>query len=291
MQANFVGPIFNRVFDTANLRYAQRWKHVIEPSVTLARTTEIDEALTDRIITGHDHIDRVFGSVTRIGYGLTNRLYAKRGTGATGIAREVAALTITQSYHSDPNSAAFDQNYRNVFTGEQLSSKFTPVAIALRVLPSDRSSAEFTADYDTQFHAVRQFGARTTFRVHDYMDVSGGWSQQRLIPGLPGYSDPLARSHSLNAATSLRSAGNRYGGTYQFTYDMLRRGFLDQHIVAYYNPQCCGIGIDFQTVQLPTFAGVQGRVIDRRFNLSFTLAGIGSFSDFFGAFGVGSNRR
>ena len=32
-------------------------------------------------------------------------------------------------------------------------------------------------------------------------------------------------------------------------------------------------------------------MLDRRFNLSFTLAGIGSFSDFFGAFGGDPYRR
>lgn len=291
MQANFVGPVFGRIFNTPARRYAQRWKHVIEPSVTFARTTAIDDTLRKRIVTGFDAVDDVFGSVTRINYGLTNRLYAKRGEGATGIAREVAALSITQSYHSDPNSAARDQYYRNTLTDEPLSSRLTPMAFALRVLPSDRSSVDFTADYDTAFRAVRQFNARTNFRVRDYLDVSGGWSQQRLIPGLPGYSDPLSRGHSLNAATTLRSAANTYGGTYHFSYDIMRRGFLDQRIMAYYNPQCCGVGIDYQTVQLPAFGGAQGRVVDRRFNLSFTLAGIGSFSDFLGAFGVGSNRR
>jgi hypothetical protein len=61
-------------------------------------------------------------------------------------------------------------------------------------------------------------------------------------------------------------------------------------MIAYYNPQCCGIGIEYQTRQVPSFAGFKGR-IDRIFNVSFTLAGIGTFTDFLGAFGVGANRR
>jgi len=292
MQANFIGPVFNRIFDTPRMRYAQRWKHVIEPALSFGRTTGIDkETVYDRIIPGYDAVDSIVGSVTRIGYGLTNRLYAKRGEGTTGIAREVAALSITQSYYTDPLAAARDQQYRNTFTGENLSSKFSPLVFALRTFPVEGSVAEFSADYDTQFNAIRQLRASTSFRVRQNLDVSGGWSQQRLIPGLPGFSDPLGNAHSLNAATTLRTDRNRLGGTYQFNYDILRAGFLNQRLIAYYNAQCCGIGMEYQTVNLPTFAGVQGRVLDRRFNLSFTLAGIGSFSDFFGAFGADPYRR
>ncbi len=89
----------------------------------------------------------------------------------------------------------------------------------------------------------------------------------------------------------MRTTGNKYGGTYQFNYDIMRTGFLNQRVIAYYNAQCCGVGVEYQTVNLPAFAGAQGRVLDRRFNLSFTLAGIGSFSDFFGAFGGDPYRR
>jgi LPS-assembly protein len=292
MQANFVGPVFNRIFSTPGMGYAQRWKHVIEPALSLARTTGIDKATVyDRIVTGYDATDSIVGSVTRVGYGLTNRLYTKRGEATTGIARELAALSITQSYYTDPLAAARDQQYRNTFTGESLSSKFSPIVFALRVSPVDGSVAEFAADYDTQFDAIRQLRATTTFRVRQNLDVSGGWSQQRLILGLPGFSDPLSNAHSLNASSSLRTANNKYGGTYQFSYDILRSGFLNQRLITYYNAQCCGVGIEYQTVNLPTFAGVQGRVLDRRFNLSFTLAGIGSFSDFFGAFGADPYRR
>ena len=292
MQANFVGPVLGRIFNTPARRYAQRWKHVIEPALSFTRTTGIDKAaIYDRIVTGYDATDTIVGSVTRVSYSLTNRLYAKRGDGTTGIAREVAALSVSQSYYTDPLAAVRDQQYRNTFTGENLSSKLSPMAFALRTSPVEGSVAEFAADYDTQFNAVRQFRATTTFRVRQNLDVSGGWLQQRLIPGLPGFSDPLNNAHALNASSTLRTADNEYGGTYQFSYDVLRRGFLNQRLIAYYNAQCCGIGVEYQSVNLPTFAGVQGRVLDRRFNISFTLAGIGSFSDFFGAFGADPYRR
>ena len=291
MQANMVGPVFGRVFDTPGMGYAQRWKHVVEPSVTFGRTTGIDETLQRSIVTGYDSTDNIVGGVTRVAYGLTNRLYAKRGEGVAGIAREVVSLSVTQSYYTDPAAVQRDAAYRNQITDDPPPTKFSPVAISLRTSPTQGSTVEFAADVDPQFHKVRQIRATTSFRVKDYLDVSGGWSQKRIIPGLRGFEDPRSGSHYLNASSTMRTTGNKYGGTYQFNYDIMRRGFLNQRVIAYYNAQCCGIGVEYQTVNLPAFAGVQGRVLDRRFNLSFTLAGIGSFSDFFGAFGGDPYRR
>jgi hypothetical protein len=51
--------------------------------------------------------------------------------------------------------------------------------------------------------------------------------------------------------------------------------------VAYYNSQCCGIAFDWQSRSLPFF----GIPVDRRWNVSFTLAGIGTFSNPLGSFG------
>ncbi len=61
--------------------------------------------------------------------------------------------------------------------------------------------------------------------------------------------------------------------------------FLQQRYAAFYNAQCCGIAVEYQTFNFAgSFAGL-GITQDKRFNLSFTLAGIGTFSNLFGAFG------
>ena len=63
---------------------------------------------------------------------------------------------------------------------------------------------------------------------------------------------------------------------------------MNQRYVAFYNAQCCGVSVEFQAFNYPPD---QSRFLlpqDRRFNMSFTLAGVGSFSNFFGAFGGGT---
>ena len=62
-------------------------------------------------------------------------------------------------------------------------------------------------------------------------------------------------------------------------------GPLNQRFIAHYNSQCCGIAVEYQKFNFGTRAGTIGVPRDHRFNLSFTLAGIGTFSDLFGAFG------
>ena len=82
-----------------------------------------------------------------------------------------------------------------------------------------------------------------------------------------------------------RRPGNGWSGAYGFNYDMKNKDFMNQRFIAHYNTQCCGLAIEFQKYNFGTRAGTVGVPTDHRFNLSFTLAGIGTFSDLFGAFG------
>ncbi len=80
MRADITGPTFTRIFDTKN-GFAERIKHVIEPSVDIQRTTLIDNY--DQIVK-LDSYDYTFGGTTRITYGLINRLLAQASGRAAG---------------------------------------------------------------------------------------------------------------------------------------------------------------------------------------------------------------
>jgi len=243
----------------------------------------------DRIVPNFDATDTVVGGVTSVRYGITNRLYAKKGEGPAGRVREVASFSVSQSYYTSALAAARDQRLRRSFSGEGLS-KYSPIELLLRVSPTQTNQIEFGASYDSQFKAIRDIRATTTINLGEWLDASATWYQERLIPGLPGFDTLRNLSHSLNARAAVRSDGNKYGASYNFSYDVRRGGFLEQGINAHYSAQCCGIGVEFQSTALPTFGNIGG-ARDRRFNVSFNLAGIGSFSDFFGAFGADPYRR
>jgi hypothetical protein len=90
--------------------------------------------------------------------------------------------------------------------------------------------------------------------------------------------------HSLNVTTNARTTDNRFGGAYSFNYDVLRSAMLQQRLSGFYNAQCCGLAFEYQTYNLSGI-GSFGVPVDRRFFLSFTLAGLGNFSPFNGAMG------
>jgi LPS-assembly protein len=280
MESEIVGPVFNRIWDTPNNGYMERFKHAIEPFVNLERTTAIDNA--DQIVQ-LDSLDSVIGETTRITYGVNNRFYAKRRTGPLGDRTpEIISVALRQTFYTDARAAQYDENYRTSFTGVP-PSRLSPVSLLVRAQTSDSTHATLRAEYDTQFSALRTIGADGHYGVGGWFDLAAGWSQRRLIPGLKGFDDPSRLEHYLSSTTQLRTRGNRVGGIYGFNYDIMRRSYLQYRVVGYYNAQCCGFAVEYQYFDLRRLGSRTPVPVDRRLNFSFTLAGIGSFSNSFGA--------
>lgn len=275
LRARITGPVFNRIFNTPGSSYAEKYKHVIEPTLDVQRVTAID--VFDRIVR-IDGVDSIPGSVTKVTYGLNNRLYAKKTT-----SREIVGVSVNQTYYSDARASQFDPQYSTSFNNEAKPSNLSPVRLQARVTPTERVQTDFATEWNTTVHAFTTFTASGTLNSQLFQ-VSGGWSQRRLIPELPDFSNPAFANHDMNATVTVRNPGNHLGGTYSLNYDLRNDNFRQQRVMAFYNAQCCGVVVEYQTYNL---GGASRYVVpqDRRFNLSFTLAGIGTFSNFFGAFG------
>jgi LPS-assembly protein len=282
-QSRIVGPVFNKIFNTPNSSYAEKFKHVIEPSVTIQRVTAVDQF--DRIVP-LDGTDFVLGNVTRFVYSLANRFYAKKES-----SREILNIGIAQSYYTDARAAQFDRDFQSTFgRPEQKRSNYGPVALTVRAAPTLGIQGNFRTEYDHQFEAIRTIAASGTFNSSNVLQAEAGWSVRRHVEGLPGFEEALA-NHYLNASTTLRTRRNNFGGTYSFNYDLKNDFFLQQRYMAFYNAQCCGLSVEWQTFNLEgSFAGF-GIQQDKRFNISFTLAGIGAVPNFFGALSGQQNRR
>jgi LPS-assembly protein len=279
LQANVTGPVFNRIWTFAGSRYAEKLKHSVQPYFNVQRISAIDAF--ERIVQA-DATDTIVGNTTRLSYGVANRFYRKP---AGDRSREIVNASIGQSYYTDARAALYDIYYQSV--GGTAPSRFSPVAIAVRALPTDYVTANLRAEYDTQYDAFRSIAADGTIEWRGWLQAIAGWSQRRYIPGLPGFDDQGRLDHYLNASTHVRLRQNRFGGSHQFNYDVLRSSFLQQRFTAYYNAQCCGFAVEYQTYDLSRL-GFSPVLQDRRFNFSFSLAGIGTFANFFGALGGGT---
>ena len=278
------GPTFNRIFDRPNGQYARKIKHVIEPSFTFERSSKID--VFDRVVR-LESVDSIVGNVTSLAYGVTSRLYVKPSAGGLSApAQDILDVGITQTYFTDANAAKYDPNYSTSFTGGG-PSNFTPVRLNVRASPARRTSGQFGAEYDAHNHAFRSFSANGLIAISDWLQATSGWSRRLYVKG---YNSPASQSDSIDASTTLRFKQGRFGGTYAFNYDLYKNYFLQQRVVGYYNAQCCGIAMEFQTYNFLFPDPRTGLSHDRRFNISFTLAGVGTFSNLLGAFGGNQTR-
>lgn len=275
LAAQTVGPVFMRIFDTPNSGYAERFKHTIEPFQNISRTSAIGDF--DRIVKT-DGIDTIVGNALSYNYGVNSRLYAKRKVGTLSQAQEILTVTLSQSYYSDERSAQYDRQYATSTTGSA-PSHFSPIYLGVRVNPTRDVEARVSAEFDSKYKELRTISASGSYTWTNRLQTSASWSQKYLIEGLQGFNDPAYLDHYLNGAVNAHTGDNRFGGLYSFNYNILYSKLLQQRLTGFYNAQCCGIAFDYQRYN---FNYVNNAPADRRFFLSFSLAGLGNFSPFSG---------
>jgi LPS-assembly protein len=292
VQSQIVGPVFNRVWDTPENGYAEKFKHSIEPVMTINRTSSVDNI--NQIIK-LDGVDQYIGGTT-LTYGLNNRFYAKRKVTPGGIAqsREIFDVELSQSYYTNQDAAQYDTQYQTTLgLVAQIPTHFSPIALNFRALPTDAINANLRAEFDARYHGLRTISAQGSYSWTNRVQVTGGWSKRGYIAEIPAFNDcrvvqipftctPSSLDQAINAASTMHTKDNKVGATLSFTYDILRKYMQQERMSLFYNAQCCGIALEYQTYN---FGGSSSSPIpaDHRFFLSFTLAGLGNFSPFNGA--------
>ena len=279
-QAQMVGPVFTRIWDTPDNGYAEKFKHSIEPFVNVMRTSAIDNYTRIVKLEGTDY---TVGGATQYNYGVINRFYAKRlGTpGQLSQSREIFNVQVQQTYYSDQLAAQVDPRYATSFTGAAPTS-FSPIAVSARAMPTNDVNASVSAEFDSRYHTLRTVSANGTYSWTNRVQATAGWSKRAFISQLDGFNDPTRLDQYLTGSSTVHTRDNRLGGIYSFNYDVLHATIQSQRMSYFYNAQCCGIAFEYQTYN---FGGASNSPIpsDHRFFLSFSLAGLGNFSPFNGA--------
>jgi hypothetical protein len=280
MATRITGPVFARVWSRPNSQSATKFKHVIEPTVSFRRATQFD---TGDSIVKIDSTDYAVGGYTRINYALNSRLYAKKD-----VAREIVSFSVDQSYYTDATASQYDTAYQSSYFSKK-PSNFSPITYQARVTPTKLIDTSMRAEWDITLHTLQLFQVNGGVNLLPLVRATGGWSHRKNSLYLD--NDPNRRDNFLNADVLLSSPRGALKGYYQFNYDMQREVFVQQRISIGFNSQCCGVAGEYQSFNYATggFSSI-GIPKDRRFNLSFTLAGIGSFSNLLGSFG-GQQRR
>jgi len=288
MRVDIIGPVFSHVFNPNNAM-ADRLKHIIEPAFSVAARTVIANQQRIPNATGYDII---VGGVTQMNYGLTNRLLVrkeKEGQPQSGAPREMLSVNLRQSYYTDANASRFDTSYSYGYNNRRPNA-FSPIAMSARATPVMPLAIDYRVEYDPNavVNAPKLLGMGLNGVLRsELVDVTTGWSRQAFATTTATGSVTQANNY-IQSSADMRFWQKQVGGMVTFNYDIARSTLINQRYVGYYNTQCCGVQFEFQSFNYPNTS--QFLVPhDRRFNMSFTLAGVGSFSNFFGAFG-GSGR-
>jgi LPS-assembly protein len=280
-QTQITGPVFNRVWDTPDNGYAEKFKHTIEPVLQVQKTSSVDNFQQIVVFDGTDS----FTGGTSYTYGLNNRFYAKRRTtpGQPALARDIVDVEISQSYYTNQLQSIYDRQYQTSLASGGIPSNFSPIVLNIRAVPTNDLNATVRAEFDSHYHELRTISAQGTYTM-SRLQTSIGWSKKAFIEGLQGFNNADFLDHSLNGSANLRTRDNKYGVQYSFSYDVLHGTLTAERITSFYNAQCCGLAIEYQTYNYG--AGTNSPIpSDHRFFMSFTLAGLGNFSPFNGALG------
>jgi len=273
LRTELLGPVFTKIWDTPDSSYSERMKHVIEPAFTLDYTTPIGNYKQTPLLT--DTSDFVVGGTTRLTYGLTNRMFYRGKTvdGARGQTREFVTVGVQQTYYSNSESSKYDTSYSSSNTGRK-PVNLSPIALATRISPSSKLDVNTRVEYDVYGLGLAVLSAGSSVTA----GLSSGsiqFSRQHLDRTSPP-------SSYFSGSTSLRSPNGHFTGTYALSWDITHSTVVTQNVLGTYMAQCCGLQLEFQKFHLVSSAPIAS---DRRFNVSFVLAGLGTFSNFFGAFG------
>jgi LPS-assembly protein len=274
LQTDVIGPVLSKIWDTPGSAYSDRMKHVIEPTFSVEYITEIANQgrvpLTDSSVVA-------VGGAMKLTYGLTNRLIARtRAAGeARGSTREFLTLGVQQTYYSNPETSRFDTNYVS-YSGRPKPVDLSPIAVTARIAPTPTIDANARLEYDVTGNGLQILTAGSTITA-SASSTNLSFSRQKFTP----LSDA---SSYLSGSSSWRFSQGRVTAFYALNWDIDARYIYSQSMGTTYMAQCCGVRADYQIVNF--LPDVRSPIpSDRRLNFAFVLAGLGTFSNFFGLFG------
>lgn len=285
LRTDVTGPTLTRIWDFGEGQSEdgggiQRLKHVIEPFAELRRVTGTDNLA--HIVQGYDTRDYVVQGMTSLTYGLTNRMLVRprpRRNQATTSTLEFLTVTLQQTYYTQPRAGVFDVTYASA---SRLSGKgnYSPVALSARATPrtgvSTTARMEFDPDSGTPISTSLQESIGPLRGLSITTDISRVVRQ--ITKTAPQIFDTVIRAGGQFTGHAMRAS-------YSLTRDMARGYNVQQSVGWSYNAQCCGVAVDYQAFNYPIVSGLFPIASDRRIHFSVVLAGLGTFQNFFGAFG------
>ncbi len=281
VNVDFVLPPIERIFERKTF-LGDKLKHVIEPRITYDYVSGVNDFLNTLRF---DQTD-LLADTNQVEFGLTNRLYAKKGDTVT----EVLTWELYYERYFNPTfGGALVNGARNVLlpgidlTGYTFLSgprNYSPIVSVVRISPRNGVGIRWQADYDPLLHRLVNSMFSTDLRIKKYfVSVGSNLSNPNLAIVQPanqltspfGYIAPPA-----NQLTSQAGYGdpNRKGwnAAVSTVYDF-HLGYQQFAIAQVtYNTDCCGLSFEYRRFDF-------GAVNDTQYRVAFSIANIGTFGN------------
>ena len=263
---DFVMPSIERIFNKKTF-LGDKLKHVIEPRVSYKYVSGVKQ-FNDTLL--FDPID-LLNDTSEVEFGITNRLYAKRGDVVT----EILSWEVSQKRFFEPDfGGAVISGQRNVlmstldltpYTFVAGPRNYSPIVSILRGSPRNGISFTWESDYDPLLKRFVDSSFTVDVRGWKRFFISAGSDQLHL--------DPLILPTPQNQVRTTFGYGdpNRKGWNAAFSsvYDF-HLGFLEYGVAQVtYNTDCCGVS--FQIRRFDFASRVENQEL-----FSFSIANIGS---------------
>ena len=267
MNIDFALPPIERIFNKKTF-LGDKLKHVIEPRLDYRYVTGINDYL-DTI--RFDQID-LLTDTNQLEFGLTNRLYAKKGT----TVNEVLTWELRAQRYFDPSfGGALIPGQRNVvFSSADLTGysfldgprTWSPLVSSIRFSPRPGFGIQWQADYDPVLHRLANSMFAVNVHVKRYSILAGN-NQVKPDPVVAPAANQILASFGYGDP-------NRKGWNTAFStvYDF-RQG-IQQFAIAQvtYNTNCCGISFEYRRFNF-------GTRDDTQYRIAFSIANIGTFGN------------
>ena len=253
-----------------NNAIADRLKHVIEPTFSVQRDHQLRRIRTASSESAASY-DFIVGGVTRISYGLTNRLLVRKASadpatrrgGSRSAPRELLSVGITQSYYTDARASQFDAATNRASCAEADAEPLLAGRVDVRA-PSPTAFTTATLAHGVRPARTARCEPSTPAASSNYRtQVNCGRLEPRELRAVLSTGD----ADAFNASTTLNFAEGRTGGTYALDWDISARlhhpAALDrllQRAVLRHRGRV-------PAVQVPDRRSSAGFPQDRRFNL------------------------
>jgi LPS-assembly protein len=255
--------------------FSSGFRHTVEPYANYRLISGIKDF---NEIIRFDEQDAI-SNTHEIEYGIVNRLFKQRKTGAGTQERyQYLSFSLAQKYYFDPSfGGAFRQGVSNSFypldtiTGlyqTGIMRNFSPISASIQATPRGGIQYDFRADYDPKIQYWRNESLSAIWQRGKY-SFSGTYF--RANPPKEE-SSKILRGDALQTQINY-GAGNRglfasLGLNYNFQSSQL----LNSVTRVSYLWDCCGISTELNQFSL-------GFRTESRFSFSFMLKGIGSFGN------------